>query len=260
MIKLGNLRLAIQFLALIILNLGFTQSLKVGALCPAFYCYGCPWALFACPIGSLQNFTALGPFPFYAIGTLGLFGLALGRTWCGWVCPFGTVQDLIMRIRRRGNVVNPPPVPWMKYLSLVGILIAAWITVDAVFCKVCPSGSLFAAIPHRFASPEFDFGTFFYVHLITLAVAIVLFVIIGRFWCRYLCPLGAIFGLFNRVSIVKIKLNREICDNCEQCLQVCPSNLSRVDDVGNSTDCIQCGKCVDECPSEAIKVSASIRS
>ncbi|MCP4610434.1 MAG: 4Fe-4S dicluster domain-containing protein, partial [Planctomycetes bacterium] len=84
--------------------------------------------------------------------------------------------------------------------------------------------------------------------------------LIGRFWCRYLCPLGAVFGLFNRVSFVKIKLNKEICDICEQCLQVCPSNLMRVDDVGNSTDCIQCGKCVDECPSEAIKIAASIRS
>lgn len=258
---LGNLRLATQFFSLIIVNLGFTQALKTGIPCPVFYCYGCPWALFACPIGTLQTATFWGPFPFYTIGMLGIFGLALGRTWCGWACPFGAVQDLMARIRRSGDIVSLPSIPWMKYASLVGILIAAWIAAETLFCKVCPAGSLFAAIPHRIANADkFDFGTFFYVHLITLAVALVLFYLFIRFWCRYLCPLGAILGLFNRVSIVKVKLDREKCDDCEQCLKVCPSNITRADDVGRSTDCTQCGKCIETCPTSAIQVAASIRS
>lgn len=261
MMKLGHLRLVTQFLAIIVLNIGVNQSLKFGAICPAFFCYGCPWAAFSCPIGSLQTFTAIGPFPFYTIGLLGIFSLALGRFWCGWVCPFGTVQDLVTRIRSRSDVVSLPPIPWLKYLSLVGILIAAWIAAETLFCKVCPSGSLFAAIPHRIANGDkFDFGTFFYIHLVTLGVALILFVLFSRFWCRYLCPLGAIFGAFNRISILKIKMDKHLCTNCEQCLKVCPANLSDVEQIGCSSDCIQCGKCIETCPVDAVCISASIRA
>jgi len=258
--KLGKIRLATQIAALVIVNLGFTQTLKTGALCPGFFCYGCPWATFACPIGTLQNFTAVGMMPYYAIGSLGVFGLLLGRFWCGWFCPFGTVQDIVMRLRHRGNVATLPPVPWTKYLSLGGILLAAWIFSETVFCKVCPAGSLFAAIPQRFTSPELNFGTFFYVHLGTLAVAILFFVLVGRFWCRYLCPLGAIYGVFNRVSLLKVVVNKNRCNDCKQCLSVCPVGIQEPEDIGHSTDCIQCGKCISECPAQAIRVSASLRT
>ncbi|MDY6911363.1 MAG: 4Fe-4S binding protein [Chloroflexota bacterium] len=257
---IGRLRLSTQLLALIIVNLGFTSVLKTGIICPALYCYGCPAAAFACPIGTLQNFTAVGAFPYYAIGTLGLFGLTLGRFWCGWACPFGALQDLIARFRKRQDVVNLPPLAWTKYLILAITLLLSWLTLDAVFCKFCPSGSLFAAIPHRIVSSEFEFGTYFYVHLITLAISLVLFYLFGRFWCRYLCPLGAIFGLFNRVSILKVKLDTTQCTNCKICLNSCPVNIEKVDDIGKSSDCIQCGKCISECPTEALQVSASIRS
>lgn len=264
---LGRLRLSTQFLALIIVNLGFTQALKTGIPCPVFYCYGCPWAFFACPIGAYQNFAAIGSFgalsafPFYAIGTLGLFALALGRTWCGWACPFGTVQDLVIRVRRRDDVAHLPSLSWSKYASLIGIMVAAWLFADAVFCKVCPAGSLFAAIPHRFASAdEFSFGTFFWVHLATLGAALILFVLFARFWCRYLCPLGAILGLFNRFSLVKLRLDADKCTDCGACMVHCPAGIHEAEDIGNATDCVQCTKCIDACPANAIRVSISVRN
>ncbi|MFO8010224.1 MAG: 4Fe-4S binding protein [Dehalococcoidia bacterium] len=259
MISLGKLRLSVQLLAIVILNLGFTQSFKTGALCPAFFCYGCPWAAFACPIGALQSFTAAGLFPFYAAGTLGVFSLTLGRTWCGWVCPFGTVQDLVSRIRQRGDLVKLPRLPLTKYLSLAAILVAAWLTAETFFCKLCPAGSLFAALPHRFVSSELDFGTFFYVHIATLAVAIFLFVLAGRFWCRYLCPLGAIFGFFNPMAFLKVRIDKHLCTDCGQCLENCPTAISEVEDIGTSSDCIECGECIRDCPSSAIHFSTSLR-
>jgi len=248
-----------QFLALALANIGFIQILKIGIPCPFFYCYGCPAAAFACPIGVFQHYAALQQFPFYALGVVGLFGLALGRFWCGWACPFGTVQDLVAWIRRRDDTFRLPRVARTKFLVLGVVLLLAWLAAETLFCKVCPAGSLFAAIPHRFVSPELDFGTFFYVHLATLAVALVAFFLIGRFWCRYLCPLGAIFGAFNPVSILKVKVDFSKCNRCENCLKVCPAKIEKLEEIENCTDCTRCGKCIESCGSDAVKISASFK-
>lgn len=260
---MGKLRWTIQFIALALANIGFIQFFKTGICAPFFYCYGCPWAAFACPIGVFQNYAAhyaaIEHFPFYALGTVGLFALALGRFWCGWACPFGTVQDLVMWLRRRKDYVKLSPVPWTKFLVLAGAILVAWIAADTLFCEICPAGSLFASIPHRFVSPELNFGTFFYIHLITLAIALVTFFLVGRFWCRYLCPLGGIFAAFNRISILKLKLDMSQCTHCRQCLGVCPVNIENPEDIENSTDCIRCGKCIEACHDKAIRVSASLR-
>lgn len=258
MSRLGKLRRATQLITLVLVNLGFVQILKTGGVCPVFYCYGCPWATFACPIGVFQTYAALGQFPFYAIGLLGVFALALGRFWCGWACPFGAVQDLVMWIRRRGDFISLRRHSLPSFIVLAGSLIAAWLAADVLFCKVCPAGSLFAAIPQRFVSPEFSFGTFFWVHVATLAIALVAFFLIGRFWCRYLCPLGGILGVFNRVSIVKIKLDMNKCNNCRECLSVCPVKIEEPGEIEDSIDCIRCGKCIDVCTTNAFQISASL--
>jgi len=254
-----KLRWATQFLALVLVNIGFVQVLKLGIPCPFFYCYGCPAAAFACPIGTFQHYAALQQFPFYALGAVGLFGLALGRFWCGWGCPFGTVQDLVMLVRRRGDAFKLRRVPWLKFLVLAVIILLAWIFVDTLFCKVCPAGSLFAAIPHRFVSSELGFGTFFYVHLATLAAVLVAFFLVGRFWCRYLCPLGAIFGAFNPVSLLKVKVDFSKCRRCEDCLKVCPAGIETLEEIESCTDCTRCGRCIDSCNNDALKISASFR-
>lgn len=256
---MSKLRWITQFIALALANIGFLHILKIGVPAPFFYCHGCPAAAFACPIGALQNYATLGQFPFYAIGTLGLFGLSLGRFWCGWACPFGTLQDLILRIRRRNDVVKLPRIPWAKFLVLGIVLLLAWVVTDVLFCKVCPAGSLFAAIPHRFVSSELPFGHFFYIHLITLAISLVAFFLIGRFWCRYLCPLGAIFGAFNPVSILKVRVDFDKCTGCGQCLKVCPVGIEEMEEIENSTDCIRCGKCIEACKFNALSISASLR-
>jgi len=260
---MGKLRWTTQFIALALANLGLFKILEFGVCGPFFYCYGCPAAAFACPIGVAKNYaahyTVFGHFPFYAIGTIGLFGLALGRFWCGWFCPFGLVQDLVLRIRGRQNTVKLPRIPWMKFLVLGLVLLLAWIATDTLFCKICPAGSLFAAIPHRFISPEFSFGRFFYVHLVTLAIALVAFYFIARFWCRYLCPLGAIFGAFNPVSILKVRVDFDKCNECRQCLKVCPVGIEEPEEIEKSTDCIRCGKCVEACEDNALTIAASLR-
>jgi len=256
---MSRVRRSTQILALVLLNLGFIEVAKSGVVAPFFYCYACPLATTVCPIGALQSYAAVGTFPFYTVGALGLFGLAAGRFWCGWGCPFGTIQDFLTWARRRDDFITLRSVSWMRLTVLAGSLAAAWIAADTLFCKVCPAGSLFGAIPHRFVSPEFSFGTFFWVHIGTLVLAVVAFVLVGRFWCRFLCPLGGIFGLFNRVSILRIKLDVGKCTECRKCLGVCPTKIEEIEDIGESGDCICCGKCIEACPTGALKITASIR-
>lgn len=253
-----KLRWTTQALGLAIANLGFIPALKLGVCAPVFYCHGCPAAAFACPIGAMQTGAALGPMPFFLMGLLILFGVTLGRFWCGWACPFGTVQDILAKLGRKKDIVQVRPVPALKYVVLGVILVLAWASADVLFCKVCPSGSLFAAIPQRFTSQDLLWGPFFWVHIGTLAAAIVAFVLVGRFWCRFLCPLGAWYGVFNRVSILGVCRDEGKCNLCLSCLAACPAKLTAVEQVGTSTDCTRCGTCVEACTTGALKIRAAL--
>lgn len=233
------------------LNLGFNTALKTGIVCPALFCYACPLAMFACPFGTIQHFVALAIVPLYAGGTIGLFSALLGRTYCGWFCPFGTVQDFIGALNKKK--VKLQTIPWTKFVVLGVALIAAFVTTETIFCRFCPSGSLFGALPYVFigAVSPIPFGV--WVHVVTLLLVVFGVLLIERVWCRYLCPLGAIFGSFNRVSALTVKVSRGTCTDCRQCLKACPMGITDVNAIGTSTDCTRCGKCVEACARNEIR-------
>ena len=251
--KLTNKRRLAQIAAFAVSNLGFLRVLKTGFVCPFLYCHGCPFAVFGCPIGILQQFVIDGQFPLFTIGSLGVYGMIFGRAFCGWACPFGTLHDMLSPTNRRRGVKTRNR--WyVKYAVLFLALALAWFALDTVFCKFCPSGSLFAAIPFRLLYPAFsEFGLFFYIHMFTLALTIVLALLISRFWCRYLCPLGAIAGAFNKVSVLTIDWDEAKCKECEICLDVCVMGITKMEEVGASTDCTLCGRCVETCPEKALR-------
>lgn len=249
-LKLKLLRWATQTSAFIVSNIGFTSSLKTGCVYPFLYCYGCPLASAGCPIGSLQHFVALQILPFYLIGMIGIYGLLFGRAFCGWACPFGAFHDILSKPAKR----KMKAMPQTKFIVLALVLVVAWIAADTVFCKFCPAGSLFAAIPAPFFYSGLKLGIFFYAHLLTLAATIIVALIFSRFWCRYLCPYGTI-GLFNKTSILTINHDTSKCTGCKECLDVCPMGINELSAVGKSTDCILCGRCVDTCPTACLKFS-----
>lgn len=259
--KLSTKRKIAQIVAFVISNLGFIRILKTGFVCPFLYCHGCPFAFFGCPIGILQyareHFIRSGQFPLFTLGSLGLYGALVGRTFCGWACPFGALHDLVSYLKGERRSIKTPRCWYIKYVVLFIVLVVAWITLDSIFCKLCPSGSLFAAIPY-FArqfiiqDPTFSFGTFFYMHILTLVATLFLAYLVSRFWCRYLCPVAAIGGIFNRVSLLNISLDEKKCVECGVCLKVCPMGIDKIDDIGRSTDCTLCGRCVEKCPEEAL--------
>jgi len=251
-VKLNNKRKIAQVAALAVSNLWVTRIFQSGFVCPFLYCDGCPFAAFGCPIGILQNFIKDGQLPLFTVGSLGVYGTLFGRAFCGWACPFGMLHDLFSPSNRKREIKTKNQ--WfVKYGILFLTLALAWFALDTVFCKFCPSGSLFAAIPYRLLNPgHSELGLYFYIHMLTLALTIILALLISRFWCRYLCPLGAIVGAFNKVSMVNISLDEKRCKKCFVCLKACGMGITKQEDIGNSTDCILCGRCVEACPEKAL--------
>ena len=234
---------------------------------PGLNCYSCPGALGACPIGALQA-TLTGRtnrFPAYVLGFLLLFGALFGRLVCGWLCPFGLVQDLLHQIpfpKKLRRLPGDRVLKWLKYIILVGFVIVLPLTVlDVVgqgqpwFCKyICPSGTLFAGIPLIASNPPLRaaLGWLFTWKAAILAVLLLLSVVVYRPFCRYLCPLGAIYGLFNPVALYRFRIDADKCTKCGACQRACKLDIA-VWQTPNSAACIRCGDCRRACPHGAIR-------
>ncbi len=233
---------------------------------PGLNCYSCPGALGSCPIGSLQ--AVIGSrsyrFSFYIAGFLLLFGALFGRLVCGWLCPFGLVQDLLYKIPFVKKLRRLPGDRWLKYLKyviLAGFVIVLPLTVlDIVgqgqpwFCKyICPSGTLFAGIPLIASNPPLRaaLGWLFTWKAAILAALLLLSLLVYRPFCRYLCPLGAIYGLFNPAALYRFRIDKEKCTGCGACQKACKLDIP-IHQTPNSPECIRCGDCRRACPHGAI--------
>ncbi|NLA70511.1 MAG: 4Fe-4S binding protein [Clostridiales bacterium] len=248
----------------------FTGPSKAMCL-PGLNCYSCPGSLGSCPIGSLQ--AVLGSknykFSFYIIGFIMLIGWLLGRFVCGWLCPFGLVQDLLYKIPvpfKRKNLPRHKWLIWVKYIVLALFVVALpLLATDFLgqgspwFCKyICPSGTLFAGIPLVVANESLQgaIGLLFSWKVLVLAAVVIISIVIYRPFCKYLCPLGALYGLFNKISIYRLDVDKVKCTRCTKCQQVCKMDVP-VYDKPNSMECIRCGDCIKACPENAIYSSLS---
>ena len=228
---------------------------------PGLNCYSCPAAAGACPIGSLQS--ALSPqkpkFPFYVLGFLLLFGVLFGRWICSHVCPFGLVQDLIYKIpfpKKIRTFRGERVLRLLKYAVLLVLVIGLTLfdTLVPYFCKyLCPSGTLFGAIPLTLANPTLraQIGGIFWWKIGVLSVLLMLSALIARPFCRYLCPLGAIYGLFNRFALLGMTFDENRCVGCRKCETVCPMGIDPKKQF-DSAECIRCGRCQKACPTDAL--------
>jgi len=259
----------IQLLSAVVYNMnikGFQtgtiyRGANKGVCVPGLNCYSCPGAVGSCPLGALQaGMNDLPALPLYVLGTLLIFGALLGRAVCAFLCPFGLIQDLLYKIPspkiKKGKWSRK--LSGLKYVILalfvialpIYFLIRNGVSVPA-FCKwICPAGMLEGGVPLMIGNKAlrsqagFLFGWKFFLMVFILAACVFIY----RPFCRFICPLGAIYSLFNRFAILGIRVDEHKCTHCGLCTRQCRLDVKEI----NDRECILCGECSSCCPHGAI--------
>ena len=251
----------------------YTGELKSVCL-PGLNCYSCPGSIASCPIGSLQ--AVLGSsaykFSFYLAGFFLILGTLFGRLICGFLCPFGLIQELLHKIPFPKKIKTFRFDRFLRYFKflilLVFVILLPLFVVDVVgggapwFCKwICPAGTLEGGIPLVLTNPTLQsaLGFLFTWKIAILAVTILLSIIIYRPFCKYICPLGAIYALFNKISVYRYWHQESKCTNCMQCKETCPMQINPRSQC-NHPECIRCGTCKKNCKTGAIASGFGFRA
>ena len=229
---------------------------------PGINCYSCPGAIGACPLGSLQGaFSADHSTLYYVFGILLLYSIMLGRMICGWLCPFGLIQELLYKVPTPKLKKSPVTrlLSYLKYVILVFFVFIIPITYAfkdtplPAFCKyICPAGTIeggLILLSNQVNASYFSMlGPIFTWKFLMMVSIVVGSVFAFRLFCRFLCPLGALYGLFNKISFFGVKVNMDKCTRCNLCVSHCKLDIHQVGD----QECISCGECIDVCPTKAI--------
>ena len=228
-------------------------------------------------------------FPFLAIAIITLGSLLVGRTFCGWVCPFGYISDIFSAFSKNVKIpkrTNDAVSKFALFVAFIFIFIDISIGYNQAvgtsiygyfgdFARepssiITPTTTLFSLLYWYFYLGKYpktlaDLGALasyplvFWFRIIVLALAIGLNLVIPRFWCRYVCPLGAVMGIGSKQKLMKVWRDPARCDEtaCGSiCVKVCPMGVPILDYKGHIANhlCISCGKCIDVCPFNAISI------
>ena len=227
-----------------------------GVCVPGLNCYSCPGAIGACPLGSLQTglLTSRYKLPYYILGTFLLFGLFLGRFICGWLCPFGFLQELLYKIPSKKINKNriTRVLSYIKYvILLIFVIVIPLYKLVPGFCKyICPVGTLEGGLPLTYMDPALRklTGGLFTWKVLLLILILIVCVFCFRMFCRFICPLGALYSFFNPISFFGVKVDDKKCIHCDKCVKTCRMDVKHVCD----RECIHCGDCIEHCPVDAI--------
>lgn len=243
---------------------GIYQGKGKSVCVPGLNCYSCPAASGACPIGSFQAVVGSSKFGFsyYITGFLILLGVLLGRFICGFLCPFGWLQELLHKIpSKKLSTKKLKPLTYLKYIILLlAVILLPALAVndvgmgDPFFCKyICPQGVLEGAIPLSLVNEGIRaaLGTLFVQKLFILIAVVTLSILFYRPFCKWICPLGAFYALLNKISLLEIKMDEQKCVSCGKCAASCKMDVD-VRKTPNHAECIRCGKCITACPAEAL--------
>lgn len=240
---------------------------KLKNLCvPGLNCYSCPGALGSCPVGAMQAVVGSWNFKlaFYVAGFLMFIGALTGRFVCGWLCPFGLIQDLLHKIpfpKKISTFWGDKLLRKLKYvILLVFVILMPMFVVDLLgqgapyFCKlICPAGILEGGLPLVLLNKGMRgaIGWLYAWKNVLLVAILFLSVIIYRPFCKYICPLGAVYSLFQPISVFRYRVDQELCTHCGACAKTCKMQVDPVKSP-NHPECIRCGQCKKVCPTGAL--------
>ena len=281
--KISRLRFLTQSVSFLILTYGGRFGLRFGHALP---CFACPY------VGGCSGHCYLMAFQgskwgfqikysemisYWGLKALGMFGLfflltiIFSKTWCGWICPFGTLQDWITMFRRRFGI-RESRMSWkmrdnlkpIKYILLVLLIIIPLLIANAgfhpdlelIFCQICPAKVLMPVFEGNLRYFSVDTTNAVTTIMTILAIVLTAFFLVGiffkdRFFCIF-CPLLALISLFDRIGFLKLKKKVEACSGCGTCQRVCTVDIRDVhmekkkEDV-LSQDCMLCTKCMESC-------------
>ncbi len=259
-----------QLIATLLANNWLTAPLTKGIPCLGFNCYACPLAAVACPIGSLQYFAGTHQIPWYLLGVLGLVGTLGGRLACGWLCPFGWLQELLFKLPLPKRAMHPRPrAPWQILIPIGAVyLLGLWL----VLALAHQINMLLAAylLVGMALFIWLDAGRAFALGGVVLIVAW----ITREPWFCKLCPAGTLEGgipqvLLNadlrawigplfwlKIGLLILLLGWAIIVKRPFCRWLCPlgtiwSPFNRLSTLYLSVDeqtCIRCDRCRQVCP------------
>lgn len=214
-----------------------------------------------CPYGALESFYTLifsGNFiqkiflgTFILLILTLIIALIFRRSFCGLICPFGALQEFFgllgQKIFKKRFIMPKSidkPLRYLKYIILVITLYFAWAT-SGLWINPYDPWAAYGHITTGISSllEEYPFG---FTLLVIVLIGSLLY---DRFFCKYLCPMGAFYGLISKISATKIIRNEDTCIKCGLCSKICPVNI-KVAEISEVTsfECINCNKCVLSCP------------
>lgn len=230
---------------------------------PGLNCYSCPAAAGACPIGAFQAVVGSSKFKFsyYITGFLILAGVLLGRFVCGFCVRLDGSRNFCIRFHLKNIHPEVKAASVYQIWNSFGFRYSASYIGDEpagnggpIFCKyLCPQGVLEGALPLSIANAGIRaaLGKLFTWKAGILVAVVLLSLMFYRPFCKWICPLGAVYALFNKVSLLQMHIDTGKCVSCGKCAGVCKMDVDVVRHP-NHTECIRCGACVKECPVEAI--------
>lgn len=251
-------RRIVQVVSLLLLNASWGPQAKW--ICsPVMQCHACPLSWFACPIGVFIHYSGYHIFPFLAAGMVLLIGILLGRLLCGWVCPFGFLQDMLYKIPSP-KIRLPKWTNSLKYVFLlVTVFALPWLFGAETwysFCRICPTAAIQTTIP-ALVTGGIEISTSTAIKLSILLAVVVLAIISSRSFCRIMCPIGALLAPLNLISYWIVRNSKEKCTACRRCANNCPTDVKpmkrivRGIPVNRELDCVVCHDCQQQCPPKA---------
>jgi len=296
--RISRKRILVQLAFFVLFNAAFFGVPFMPLLVPVLQCFAMPCTTVLCNFGTLQrnlsfDWVVFPALPLASVAMFVIIGAAVGRAMCGWACPLGFFQDVFASVagffKRKQKLLSQKlhfMLTSVKYMVLFAILsivvsvgaayVSNWllgkkyafslgICGRAPYCIICPVPTLFVTVPSLFSTlllgaPFPELPLTFYIGFAALMFLVVSSLMKKRFWCGYICPLGALMSFFNKFSLLHIKKKANKCTTfCrghqKDCNKNCPMGIdvSRNHEPSSNPECIFCYNCAESCSHNAVK-------